>query len=78
MVLDSITDTHLDIVGQAVCDMPLVTGGSGLGVGIARALKKPDQADAEDAAKAGRRPTGAWCCFGRILFGRDQLSGCPL
>ncbi len=58
MVLDSITDTHLDIVGQAVCDMPLVTGGSGLGAGIARALKKPDQADAEDAAKAGAAQPG--------------------
>ncbi len=58
VVLDSITDTHLDIVGEAVMDMPLVTGGSGLGAGIARALKQPDLADAEDAAKAGAAQPG--------------------
>nr|WP_321458541.1 3-oxo-tetronate kinase [uncultured Cohaesibacter sp.] len=58
MVLDAITDEHLDIVGEAVKDMALVTGGSGLGAGIARALKQPDKADAEEAAKAGAAQPG--------------------
>lgn len=53
MVLDAITDAHLDVLGRAVSDMPLVTGGSGLGAAIARALKAPDAASAEAAAQAG-------------------------
>lgn len=37
-VLDTITEANLDVLGQAVADYPLVTGGSGLGAGLARAL----------------------------------------
>ena len=37
-VLDTITDADLDTIGAAVADLPLVTGGSGLGAGLARAL----------------------------------------
>jgi len=58
MVLDAITDAHLDVLGRAVSDMPLVTGGSGLGAGIARALKAPAAADPEAAAKAGEAQPG--------------------
>ncbi|WP_265502661.1 3-oxo-tetronate kinase [Paracoccus beibuensis] len=48
-VLDAITDVHLDVLGQAVQDMALVTGGSGLGVGIARAISGGGAAWAQDA-----------------------------
>lgn len=48
-VLDAITDAHLDVLGQAVKDMALVTGGSGLGAGIARAISVGAAAAAEDA-----------------------------
>lgn len=37
-VLDTLSDAQLEILGGAVKDMPLVTGGSGLGGGIAKAL----------------------------------------
>ncbi|KAA5604256.1 four-carbon acid sugar kinase family protein [Roseospira marina] len=50
-VLDARTDAHLDTLGQAVADMPLVTGGSGLGAGLARAWRTrlADPARASDA-----------------------------
>lgn len=48
-VLDAITDAHLDVLGQAVRDMALVTGGSGLGSGIARAVSGGAAASAQDA-----------------------------
>ncbi|MGY9045699.1 hypothetical protein P775_01045 [Puniceibacterium antarcticum] len=51
VVLDAISDAHLDVLGQAICDMPLVTGGSGLAAGIARALNVGTQA--QEAADAG-------------------------
>lgn len=43
-VLDTLADADIDTIGQAVLDLPLVTGGSGLGSGIARALAGLDAA----------------------------------
>ena len=43
-VLDTITDADLDTIGAAVADLPLVTGGSGLGAGLARALTSAEGA----------------------------------
>lgn len=37
-VLDCVSDRHLDVIGEAVIDLPLVTGGSGIGAGVARAV----------------------------------------
>lgn len=37
-VLDALSDNHLNILGEAVASLRLVTGGSGLGGAIARAL----------------------------------------
>ncbi|MDP9831603.1 3-oxo-tetronate kinase [Trueperella abortisuis] len=37
-VLDALTDAHLDIIGKAALSLKLVTGGSGLGAALARAL----------------------------------------
>ena len=37
-VLDAITNADLDVLGEAVADHTLVTGGSGLAAGLARAL----------------------------------------
>ncbi|WP_116134356.1 3-oxo-tetronate kinase [Tropicimonas sp. IMCC34043] len=58
VVLDAITDAHIDVLGQAVRDMALVTGGSGLAAGIARALCAPAQAGTSDAAAAGQPLAG--------------------
>ncbi|TJZ90496.1 four-carbon acid sugar kinase family protein [Paracoccus gahaiensis] len=49
VVLDAISDAHLDVLGRAVRDMALVTGGSGLGLGIARAVADGAAAQAQDA-----------------------------
>ena len=49
VVLDAISDAHLATLGQAVADMALVTGGSGLGYGIARAVSGGADAQAQDA-----------------------------
>ncbi|WP_408593141.1 3-oxo-tetronate kinase [Paracoccus marcusii] len=49
VVLDAISDAHLATLGQAVSDMALVTGGSGLGYGIARAVSGGADAQAQDA-----------------------------
>ncbi len=48
-VLDAISDAHLATLGQAVADMALVTGGSGLGYGIACAVSGGADAQAQDA-----------------------------
>ncbi|WP_378949108.1 3-oxo-tetronate kinase [Paracoccus sp. R86501] len=48
-VLDAISDAHLETLGAAVADMALVTGGSGLGYGIARAVSGGGKAQAQDA-----------------------------
>ncbi|WP_282603927.1 3-oxo-tetronate kinase [Paracoccus sp. PARArs4] len=57
VVLDAVSDAHLDVLGQAVADMKLVTGGSGLGAGIARAVATGDASRTEElgrqAATAG-------------------------
>ncbi|PTE20177.1 hypothetical protein C5F48_18880 [Cereibacter changlensis JA139] len=54
-VLDAISDAHLDVLGEAVRDMALVTGGSGLAAGIARAISGGARAEAlaQAAAEAG-------------------------
>ncbi|QUS37186.1 3-oxo-tetronate kinase [Falsirhodobacter algicola] len=52
VVLDAVSDAHLDVLGQAVADMALVTGGSGLGAGIARAVATGDTGRIEELARA--------------------------
>lgn len=56
-VLDALNDAHIDTLGEAVADMRLVSGGSGLGAGIARHLKKGDP-DGGNATAAGAPPGG--------------------
>ena len=55
-VLDALNDAHLVTMGQAVSGMTLVTGGSGLADGMARAWSKA--ADAGAAAAEGRPAKG--------------------
>jgi len=55
-VLDTLKTAHLDVLGQAVQGLTLVTGGSGLASGMARAWT-PQSADSKKAAEAGR-PAG--------------------
>ncbi|MDO5537460.1 MAG: four-carbon acid sugar kinase family protein, partial [Desulfovibrionaceae bacterium] len=51
-VLDAITEDDLLIEGEAFKDMPLVTGGSGLPIGLARAVRE-EGSDAETAMRLG-------------------------
>jgi uncharacterized protein YgbK (DUF1537 family) len=55
-VLDALHDAHLVVMGQAVADMKLVTGGSGLADGMARAWSM--DGDAAAAAAEGRPAKG--------------------
>ncbi len=52
-VLDTLKTAHLDVLGQAVADLPLVTGGSGLAAGMAKTWVDR-LADPAHAADAGR------------------------
>ncbi|MFV0334444.1 MAG: 3-oxo-tetronate kinase [Tropicimonas sp.] len=54
MVLDAVSDAQIDVLGEAVRDMALVTGGSGLAAGIARALNGAAPSGAHGAEEAGR------------------------
>jgi len=57
-VPDAVTEAHLVSLGEAVADMPLVTGGSGLGMGIARHLRKQHALDGRHSTDAGMPPGG--------------------
>lgn len=48
-VLDALSERHLEIQGEALRDMPLVTGGSGLAIGLARQHQAGDQQQAKQA-----------------------------
>lgn len=53
-VVDTLTEQHLLDIAAAAIDMPLVTGGSGLAIGLARLLSSGNQA----AARQAGRPLG--------------------
>ena len=57
-VPDALTEKHLDDLGEALADMPLVTGGSGLGVGIARHIQQQFQLKGQNSIDAGVPPGG--------------------
>ncbi|WP_120003538.1 3-oxo-tetronate kinase [Nesterenkonia muleiensis] len=50
-VIDAMTDQHLEIIGAAVQHLRLVTGGSGLGFGMAQALSEHTTAQQGNAAE---------------------------
>ncbi|BFO09153.1 hypothetical protein GGER_16630 [Serratia rubidaea] len=59
VVLDTLNEQHLLTQGAALKAMKLVTGGSGLAIGLARQWAQPGQTQAQAAgAPQGRRP---WC-----------------
>ncbi|EYV04790.1 membrane protein [Escherichia coli O121:H19 str. 2010C-3840] len=55
VVLDALTEHHLEIQGEALRDAPLVTGGSGLAIGLARQWA---QENGNQAREAGRPLAG--------------------
>jgi len=57
VVMDALSQEHLDVIAQAVSDMPLVTGGSGLAAGLARI--DPFYAGKAEKASSSGRPKAA-------------------
>jgi uncharacterized protein YgbK (DUF1537 family) len=41
-IVDAVNDQHFEILGQVALDRPVSTGASGLGIGLARALRRSD------------------------------------
>ena len=64
-IVDAVNDQHFEILGQVALDRPVSTGASGLGIGLARALRRLDSV-AEHAADTGGTPPGR---FAAILAG---------
>jgi uncharacterized protein YgbK (DUF1537 family) len=58
VVPDALKDEHLIALGEAVADLPLLTGGSGLGMGIALHLRNRHGLDGRSGTQAGRPPGG--------------------
>jgi uncharacterized protein YgbK (DUF1537 family) len=59
-VVDTLTEQHLLDIATAALDMPLVTGGSGLAIGLARQLGSGDLQGAREAA--GPEAPAPRCC----------------
>jgi len=64
-ILDAVRDEHLVAAGAACFDMPLTTGGAGLGMGLARAL----------AQRGGLRARGELPMLPKLGSGAVVLSG---
>lgn len=54
-IVDAVSDADLEHIGAACLDLPLVTAGSGIGLGLARALRR--QGLARNSGPADRLPT---------------------
>jgi len=56
VALDALNERHLEIQGEALRDYPLVTGGSGLAIGLARQLSEVDHTQGHSAGypRSGR------------------------
>ena len=73
-IVDATRDLHLAVAGQACVDLPLTTGGAGLAVGIARALR--ERAHAGGGAWAVPSPRGpvAWLSGSCSEATREQVA----
>ena len=64
-IVDAVSDANFEVLGRVALDRPISTGASGLGIGLARALRRLDIV-AEHAAETDGTPPGR---FAAILAG---------
>jgi uncharacterized protein YgbK (DUF1537 family) len=64
-IVDAVNDQHFEVLGQVALDLPISTGASGLGIGLARALRRLDVV-AEHVTETGGGTPGR---FSAILAG---------
>ncbi|WP_419760127.1 3-oxo-tetronate kinase [Acidisoma sp.] len=64
-IVDAVNDQHFEVLGQVALDRPVSTGASGLGIGLARALRRLDIVT-EHVADTNDTPAGR---FSAILAG---------
>lgn len=57
-IADSVFERDLETLGEAALEMPVSTGASGLGLGLARALLRSGRASASDGESDAIRPVG--------------------
>jgi len=51
-IVDALTDEHLSVIGEACADMPLITGGSGIAIGLPENFRRSGLlVDSQDAAQ---------------------------
>jgi uncharacterized protein YgbK (DUF1537 family) len=55
-IVDAVNDGHFEVLGQVALDRPVSTGASGLGIGLARALRGRDVAAEQAAEQAPTLP----------------------
>jgi len=76
---DVVSDSDLDALADAFADMPLLTGGSGLGISLPRVWKRRGQLAAQDPAPNGRKGGGALIlagsCSAATLAQLQRLGG---
>jgi uncharacterized protein YgbK (DUF1537 family) len=58
VIVDAITDQHLRTIGSAAADMPLITGGSGVAMGLPAAYRQQEQVPASRAKDRFASPEG--------------------
>ncbi len=86
LVIDAVLDRHLDVLGRAALASTVSTGASGLGLGLARALKARAGGDAAPAPVAARDPAApgtlmlAGSCSAATLdqIARAEAAGVPV
>jgi uncharacterized protein YgbK (DUF1537 family) len=57
-VVDAVTDQDLRLVGEAIADLPLITGGSGIAIGLPENFRRKGLLSAQEHSKQFSAPQG--------------------
>jgi len=58
VIVDALTDDHLRLIGEAAADMKLITGGSGIALGLPENFRKAGKLHSASNTAAFRAPSG--------------------